>query len=329
MKLLSLFSGIGAFEKALENLDIEYELVGFSEIDEWAIKSYCRIHNIDDSFNLGDIGKIPLSKIPNADLVTYGFPCQDISTAGKLKGINNNTRSGLLFEAERIINHKKPKYAIAENVKNLIGKKFKEDFDNLLKRLDSYGYNSYWKVLNSKDYGIPQSRERVFIVSIRKDIDDGGFKFPKGKTLEKDLRYFSHFRKEDDLTDNFINRYNEIHSSDIGRKEFMEYVRSLRVRKGIGTKLMGLYSFNEMDTITTLDGITGTLTTRNVQNYNKKYETIEGLFKPSPRMTWRLMGFDDLDFNKVEGYVPDKELYKQAGNSIVVNVLEEIFKELF
>ena len=106
--------------------------------------------------------------------------CQDISVAGLGKGIvEGETRSGLLYDALRIIEHKMPKYAIAENVKNLVGKKFKEDFEGLLAELDSYGYNNYYKVLNAKDYGIPQNRERVFIVSIRKDIDTGGFKFPE------------------------------------------------------------------------------------------------------------------------------------------------------
>lgn len=178
---MSLFSGIGAFEKGLERLKIPYELVGFSEIDKWAITSYCAIHNIDEYLNLGDVSKVDIVDIPDCDLVTYGFPCQDISIAGKQKGIiKGETRSGLLYEALRIIEGKKPKYAIAENVKNLVGKKFKDDFNGLLDYLHELGYNNYWQVLNTKDYGIPQNRERVFIVSIRKDVDNGHFEFPKG-----------------------------------------------------------------------------------------------------------------------------------------------------
>ena len=130
--------------------------------------------------NYGDITKIDETKVPDCDLITYGFPCQDISVAGLGKGIiEGETRSGLLFDALRIIKYKKPKYAIAENVKNLVGKRFKDDFNSLLEELDSYGYNNYWEVLNAKDYGIPQNRERVFVVSIRKDVDTGDFKFPK------------------------------------------------------------------------------------------------------------------------------------------------------
>ena len=192
MKVLSLFSGIGAFEKALGRLNIDYELVAFSEIDKYATKSYCAIHGVDESMNLGDITEVDENSLPkDIDLITYGFPCQDISLAGKQKGMFNDdgtqTRSGLFFEALRIIEATKPKIAIAENVKNLTGKKFKEQFALVLESLDEAGYNNYWKVLNAKDYGIPQNRERVFIISIRKDIDKG-YEFPEPFPLELRLR---------------------------------------------------------------------------------------------------------------------------------------------
>lgn len=195
MKVLSLFSGIGAFEKALKNLSIGYELVNYCEIDKYASKSYSLIHNVSEDKNLGDITKVNTSTLPNdIDLITYGFPCQDISVAGKQQGFvdnqGNRTRSGLFFEALRIIQDAKPKYAIAENVKALVGKKFKTEFNIVLDCLDKAGYNSYYKVLNAKDFGIPQNRERVFIVSIRKDIDDNSFVFPQPfelKTRLKDL----------------------------------------------------------------------------------------------------------------------------------------------
>ena len=193
MKYISLFSGIGAFEKALERLGIKYELVGFSEIDKYASKSYCAIHNVPESMNLGDITKIDEQALPkDIDLVTYGFPCQDISLAGKQKGLFNEdgtqTRSGLFFEALRIIEATKPRVAIAENVKNLTSKKFSGQFKIVLDSLEQTGYNNYWQVLNAKDYGVPQNRERVFIVSIRKDIDTGFFQFPQGFPLELRLK---------------------------------------------------------------------------------------------------------------------------------------------
>lgn len=192
MKVLSLFSGIGAFESALNRLGKEYELVNYCEIDKYASKGYAAIHNVPESLNLGDITKVDTSTLPSdIDLITYGFPCQDISLAGHQKGLFNEdgtkTRSGLFFEALRIIEDTKPKVAIAENVKNLTSKKFKEQFEIVLKSLEDAGYNNYWKVLNAKDFGVPQNRERVFIVSIRKDIDLG-FEFPEGFQLELKLK---------------------------------------------------------------------------------------------------------------------------------------------
>ena len=189
IKLLSLFTGIGAFEKALERLKVEYELVGFSEIDKYAIKSYCAIHNVNEDKNYGDISKIDENKLPDFDVMTWGFPCQDISIAGKLKGIKEGqTRSGLYYEGYRILKAKKPKVSIIENVKNLTSKRFKNEFESILKDLSDLGYNNYWQVLNAKDYGIPQNRERVFIISIRKDIDSNKFTFPEKISLQLKLK---------------------------------------------------------------------------------------------------------------------------------------------
>ncbi|MBQ5658018.1 MAG: DNA (cytosine-5-)-methyltransferase [Peptococcaceae bacterium] len=191
MKLLSLFSGIGAFEKALDRCKIEYELVNYCEIDKYASKAYALIHGVEETMNLGDITKVDTSVFDGVDLVTYGFPCQDISNAGKQKGFEDEngerTRSGLFFEALRIIEDTQPKFAICENVKALVGKKFEKEFATVLDSLDAAGYNNYWQVLNAKDYGIPQNRERVFVISIRKDIDHG-FIFPEPFPLELRLK---------------------------------------------------------------------------------------------------------------------------------------------
>ena len=200
IKHFSLFSGIESFKKALTNLGIDNELVGYSEFDKYASVALAAIHGVNEDLNYGDITKIDETKVPDCDLITYGFPCQDISIAGHQKGIvEGETRSGLLYDALRIIKYKKPKYAIAENVKNLVGKRFKEDFEGLLEELDSYGYNNYWKVLNAKDYGIPQNRERVFILSIRKDVDGGKFEFSKP--------YDSGLRLKDLLLDEVEDKY--------------------------------------------------------------------------------------------------------------------------
>lgn len=175
-----LFAGIGAFRKALINLKIPHKIVGISEIDKFAIKSYEAMYG--KTPNYGDISKV--SKLDYADLWTYGFPCQDLSNAGKQKGmIRGETRSGLLYEVQRLLGisalyDELPKYLIMENVKPLVGKKFLPQFEEWLDWLSSCGYNNYWQVLSAADYGIPQKRERVIAVSIRKDIDRG-FTFPK------------------------------------------------------------------------------------------------------------------------------------------------------
>ena len=181
LKVRTLFSGIGAPESALKKLGVDFEIVDFCEIDKYAVKSYCAIHGVDESKNLGDISKVWGRDLPYADLLVWGFPCQDISVAGKQRGIQEGeTRSGLYYEGFRILKETRPKYSIIENVKNLVRKSFRADFDSMLDDIEGIGYNNYWKVLNAKNYGIPQNRERVFIVSIRKDVDTGGFGFPEG-----------------------------------------------------------------------------------------------------------------------------------------------------
>ena len=197
-----------------------------------------------------------------------------------------------------------------------------------MKELENMGYTNYTPpkgYLNAKDFGIPQNRERVFIVSILGKHKP--FNFPKGFELKKDLSEFIDFREKDDITMNFYNRYLEV-KGDISYDGFIKYINDLPIKKGVGTKKMNLYSFNEMDTITTIHGLTGTLTKRGIQNYCKKFWYNNKLYKPSPRMCWRLMGFTDEDFNKVKDLGTDSQLWDRAGNSIVVNVVEEIFKKL-
>lgn len=187
LRLIELFAGIGSQTQALTNIGIAHKVVAISEIDKYAIQSYEAMHG--KANNLGDIRKI--EELPDADLWTYSFPCQDISVAGKGAGIKEGTRSGLLFEVERLLRVASekgtlPKYLLLENVKNLVSKKFKADFDKWLDFLAELGYTNYWKVLNAKDYGIPQNRERVFCVSIRGEHKS--FVFPKPKELTIRLR---------------------------------------------------------------------------------------------------------------------------------------------
>lgn len=221
IKLFSLFSGIGAFEKALSRLNIKYELVGFSEIDKFAVKSYCAIHNITEDKNYGDITKIDEKELPDFDIMTWGFPCQDISIAGKMEGIKEGkTRSGLYYEGYRILKEKLPKYSIIENVKNLTSKRFEKEFKSILEDIKKLGYTNYWQVLNAKDYGIPQNRERVFIISIRNDVDNNKFQFPQKQDLKLKLKDILEEQVEEKyyLSENAIGKLIEINNSEIKEK---------------------------------------------------------------------------------------------------------------
>ena len=215
LKYLSLFSGIGAPEKALKNLGIEYELIGFSEIDKYAIKSYCAIHNVSEELNLGDITKIDIKSLPkDIDFITHGSPCTDLSLAGKEAGADkgSGTRSSLMWNSVEIFKHCKPKIILWENVKNLLSKKHKHNFDAYIEDLNNLGYTSYYKVLNAKDFGIPQNRERVFTISIRNDINKE-FKFPEPfdngirlkDLLEKEVdeKYYINTEKANKLIEEF------------------------------------------------------------------------------------------------------------------------------
>ena len=184
-------------------MEQKWELINFCEFDKFAAKSYCAIHHVDPELNLGDITQVDEKSLEDFTMMTWGFPCTDISVAGKQQGFidkkGEKTRSGMYYEGIRILREKKPALSIIENVKNLTSKKFKAEFETVLKDLEDAGYNSYWKVLNAKDYGIPQNRERVFIISIRKDLDNGKFKFPEP--------FDNGFRLKDLLEDNVDEKY--------------------------------------------------------------------------------------------------------------------------
>lgn len=187
LKILELFAGIGACSKALENLNIPHEIVDAVEIDKYAITSFNAIHGTN--FEPQDITKWD-KDFEDIDLIMHGSPCQDYSVAGKQAGGDkgSGTRSSLMYESIRIIEKIKPKYVVWENVKNLLSKKHKHNFDAYLETMSMLGYNNYYKVLNAKDYGIPQNRARIFTISIRKDIDSNSFIFPSKNELDYNLQ---------------------------------------------------------------------------------------------------------------------------------------------
>lgn len=349
-----LFSGIGAFRKALERLKIPHEIIGISEIDRYAIQSYNAIYG--DTRNYGDISEI--YKLDYADLWTYGFPCQDISVAGKGEGIKRGeTRSGLLYEVQRLLNiadvyDELPKYLIMENVKNLLGKQFRADFDMWVQWLDNLGYNSYYKILNAKDFGIPQSRERVFCVSIRKDIDEYGYSFPIGcgigdiklkDILEDDVAekyYISNGWLENNINYEYKGKYN----FKITSHEGVAGTLSCKADRRSGVWVLGKLCGGSWDTmfgqnrkVLSDEGICSTLQTCGGGGQHVKIKISEdtdrsarsNVRRLTPLEYWRLMGFDDEDLQKARDTgISDTQLYRQAGNSIVVQCLEGILTKL-
>lgn len=369
MRMLSLFSGIGTFEKALTRIGVDYKLVNYCEIDKYASKSYSLIHNEGEDKNLWDITKIDIESLPkNIDLITHGSPCQDFSIAGKQAGGDegSNTRSSLMWNSIEIIKHCKPKYIIWENVKGVLQKKNIHNFEKYLSSLENIGYKNYYKVLNSKDYGIPQNRERIFVVSILGDDDE--FEFPIGELLKINLfelldEYVDsqYYISIDSFVKHNIKNIENIEEKRVGD---FRYDEGFRIRKNnlsptltskVGSSSLSANPliFNKrifyryMNNVKTnlndngvgnnpcsreyvgLKEISPTLCARDYKDPKIVKFLNQGLTirKLTPKECWRLMGFDDKDVDIcINNGISNTQLYKQAGNIIVVNVLEEIFK---
>lgn len=308
LKVIELFAGIGSQTQALKDLGVEHEVIAISEIDKYAITSYEAMHGVVT--NLGNI--LDIKNLPGCDLLTYSFPCQDISIAGRHAGISVGTRSGLLYEVERLLLVAKvqgllPKYLLLENVKNLVGKMYKEDFNLWLQKLSELGYTNYWQVLNAKDYNLPQNRERVFVVSVLDNKEP--YIFPTAVPLttklkdilevEPDSKYFL-------TTKQISSIINSSYSQNARRIQKKDYCDTLCARDYHDPKCVEVGD-NRIRKIT-------------------------------PKESFRLTGFSDESFDKARTalnatYYNGKDrsgsqLYKQAGNSIGVPVLREIFRNL-
>ena len=192
LRVFTAFSGYDSQCLALKRLGLPFELVGWSEIDKYAIQAHNALFPQWAERNYGDISKIDWNAVPDFDLFTYSSPCQDFSNAGLQRGAEegSGTRSSLLWECRRAIIAKRPKYLLFENVAAVVSKKFLPLFNKWIAELDSYGYENFWQVLNSKDYGIPQNRKRVFMVSILRDGIEPYpvYEFPKPFPLELRLK---------------------------------------------------------------------------------------------------------------------------------------------
>ena len=319
LKVLSLFSGIGAFEEALKQLNIDYELINYCEFDKNIAKCYSLIQNIPMYKNLGDINKVDEKKLSDFNLMTFGFPCQSFSIAGKRKGFNDETRGNLFFESVRIARYKQPEYMIVENVKGLISHDKGNTFDIVINTLKEIGYNVYWKVMKSTYFDIPQARERIFIVCIRKDIDDMRFKFPLGKQTNKTVK---------DILENLPRKEIKASLKPYNNPKYFtkEYKNSIfNIKKLFDGVSEGYFksSFTS-NRIYSINGVSPTLTTKN----DTVYSEINGHL--TQRERFKLQGFnpDYVDLLLNNG-ISKGLLDKVSGNTITVNVVKEIFKNLF
>lgn len=306
VKVLSLFSGMGAFEKALENKGIKYSIVNFCEKDSKIAKAFSLLHNIEIDKNLGDIKSVDVNNIEDFDLMTWGFPCVNFSkaTRGEREGLNSKD-SGLYFYGIDILKAKKPKYSIIENVPDLArDKKFVDHYNLILKDLKDAGYNSYVGILNAKDYGLPQRRERMFIVSIREDIDDGSFNFD----FVKDWNV-----TKDELFDKIV--------EDKYLKVNPKIIESVKTRN--------LKDLDNCPTITKAIGRAGS-SSEYISNCAFVYQSVGYIRRMTPSETMKFMGFSQEDYYILkDNGISDTTIFNMSGNSICVNVLELIFAKLF
>ena len=359
LKVFEAFAGYGSQRMVLRNIGVDFKVVGITEIEGDVIQSYAAIHSdflkkrehIDEYIpedkeemisyleeinvplhyktfenmarklrlsklkdlylanklinNYGDIRIIDPTKLPDFDLFTYSFPCQDISVAGYQQGLNKDsgTRSSLLWDCCKIIENKKPKYLMMENVKNLVGKNHKENFLKFLDYLKNLGYKNNWAILNAKDYGIPQNRERVFCISELEAAKDFVFREP----IKLKLKLYDIL--DENVDEKFYLKKNQVTDRPINQ----EYSYCLDSNYWKGTTLQSFLKKHRRQLVTDKVNEFGQYIPRRL----------------TPKEKWRLMGVNDEDIEKASQLVSNTSLYKQSGNSIVVPILEAIFRQWF
>ncbi len=367
IRLIELFAGVGSQAMALRDIGADFEHYKVVELDKYAIRSYNAIHGTN--FQASDICNVHANDLEIDEkerycyIVTYSFPCQDLSIAGKREGMakGSGTRSSLLWEVERIIGECYrdgclPQVLLMENVPEVVGQKNIKDFMQWYATLEALGYQSYYKVLNAKDYGIPQSRDRCFMVSV---LGNYSYSFPPAIPLNLRLKDVL----EDEVDEKYYvppSRINYLKVDNIaktvrsgGRGSFDRHSWDIVV---VGETDYG--NFKSMNRVYDDGGISPTLCSMrggNIQpkvlqrkhGYNKGGEKelcpsitssafcgnnfvkeTSVVRKFTPLECWRLMGFTDDDFYKAKAVNSDSQLYKQAGLSIVKQVLMAIFKEM-
>ena len=311
LKVISLFSGYGTQELALKYIGANYEDVANCDILKFANIAYDSLHKTTLG-NLGDISKVNEDNFPQCDLMTYSFPCQDISISGVQKGIQKGTRSELLYEVERILTKNQPKYLLMENVKNLVSHNHIENFKAHISFLNELGYGCSWKVLNGADFGCPQNRERVFMMSVFGKTNEEVETIMSGVEKHKKDRVPMRPFIENDITEDlFI-------SCDITPNEpKKDSVCKLVARRND-------VSYDQARRVYSIDGCSPCLTTTGSPQImvDGRIRTITG------REAYRFMGVREEDIDKLlSTSLTTKNHVALAGNSICVPVMEAIFTE--
>ncbi|WP_117283098.1 DNA cytosine methyltransferase [Streptococcus intermedius] len=389
MKFLDLFAGIGGFRLGMESAG--HECVGFCEIDKFARKSYKAIHNTEGEIELHDITRVSnesVRRIGSVDVICGGFPCQAFSIAGNRRGFED-TRGTLFFEIARFASILRPKYLFLENVKGLLNHDGGATFETILGTLDELGYNVEWQVLNSKNFGVPQNRERVFIVGHLRGAGTRGV-FPLSKSGQQatsikeqysntiTTRYGNSQGAGAYIVESKSQKVGNVNPSRKGMNGNVYSVKglspTLTTNKGEGVKIIqrchGYNRGGEHEIAPTLtsnsyhennvlkireatkkgwtEATVGDSVNLSYPNSKTKRAVVgksiantlltsggQGVVMPglrirklTPKECWRLQGFPDWAFDKAQEVNSNSQLYKQAGNSVTVNVIEVIAKEL-
>lgn len=324
LRVLSLFSGIGAPEKALQDLGIDFELVNYCEFDDKASYAYSILHNVNMSLDLVDVENIDLDyarqALPDFDIMFFGSPCQDLSKQGKQRGLLKNkedklpstwqlevddlpelTRSGLIYRALQIALYKKPKFMIAENVANFTSKTFRKEFHSVIGNLQDMGYSFYFKKLVSSKFGIPQHRERVFMVMIREDVN---IKFDWPQTQDLTIKAEDWFLPPEQVSEDY-------------------YIPSDKVEKLNRESFVANFKRDIISCITTKWG------TPNANSQQTFIKDSKGIRCLTSEELMRFQGFptEYAEILRNNGY--DKEdIGKLVGNSITVPVIKAVIEQL-
>ena len=374
MKFIDFFSGIGGFHTGLEKAGMK--CIGWCEFDKFAQASYRAMYDTDNLWFGDDVTKVKGKDLPKADLWTFGFPCQDVSIAGKQKGMKEGTRSGLFYEIMRLLDEckeNKPKWLVCENVKNLLSIDGGTGFLNVIGEMAERGYSIEWKVYNSKDYGVPQNRERVYIVGYIGERCTSGL-LPIKRESTAVIEQVGNLRKTNSFggnpqtgrvystagiaptlntcgggdrepkiisaracltPDREEKRQNGRRLKDEGEPAFTltsqdrhgVLIRSAN-KQGYMTAQVGdgvdlAYPDSETRRGRVQPQRSNTLTTSDNLGVLVDDETIQ-IRKLTPKECWRLQGFTDKQFERAAAVNSNSQLYKQAGNAVTVNVVEEI-----